>query len=865
MIPSIRSVFLIAFAGILICGCSGNSSQPISPDNPDSSTELTVREETDTDSADANHYLMQYGYIFVDPDHPDGPLFEVIPVRQGEIHLNILKLLEIAPCDDCFRVVGFDFPEPDKLTIDIQIDHPLDQLDYSVFDVRCIMMFNGSHEFPVCGKSTSDPALGDGAVLNPDGYTALYNGSTITAPIGDLQKYFQGKLATWMVPDSDINGYKYFITDNPSNNRNAFYAGSSDVQTFSLQLPADTFVIGYAVDANWWPPIESPVDDPLTDFDTNANCIEPWKVVVIEEPICDGLTEIGGQTKLIIEVYDWQGKSTHHAPVVECPEIFDGTITSTYTSPGIGFNRHKVTISNDKLAPVGTYTCLVKVEALENNPVEIPWLDLTAYQIVNVEVIEEIPAGPGHIIWAKRAGGAGCYDYDKGNGITTLSDDSTVATGWFSETATFGEDEPNETVLTSADGFEIFIARYNPDGTLIWAKRAGGNLSDYAYAITALSDNSTVVTGWFEKPATFGPGEPNETILTSPTHGSAFIARYNPDGTLQWAKRAGGSNSPWSNSITTVSDNSTIVTGYFYESATFGPDESNETILTSAGKSDIFIAHYNPDGTLLWVIRAGGPSKDEGYAVTSLTDDSTVVTGIFTSWAKFGLGEPNETLLLSNGQSDFFIAQYNPDGMLKWAKSAGGTSSNDEGHAITALSDDSTIVTGIFDNSVVFGAGEPNETTLTDAGQYDIFIARYNPDDGTLIWAKSAGEHQFENSYGITTLSDDSIVVSGDFKYLTTFGPGEPNETALKSAGNWDIFIARYNPDGTLLWAKHAGGSGGYNTGYECGHGITTLSDNSTVVTGCFYGSATFGECDPFETVLTSAGVRDIFIARYAE
>ncbi|MCK4720551.1 hypothetical protein KAU08_07820, partial [bacterium] len=112
MILSVRGIFLILIAGILICGCSGNSTQPVSPDNPDSSQGLAVTEETDANSTDPGHYLMHYGYIFVDPDHPDGPQFEVVPVRQGEIHLNILKLLEIAPCDDCFRVVGFDFPEP---------------------------------------------------------------------------------------------------------------------------------------------------------------------------------------------------------------------------------------------------------------------------------------------------------------------------------------------------------------------------------------------------------------------------------------------------------------------------------------------------------------------------------------------------------------------------------------------------------------------------------------------------------------------------------------------------------------------------------------------------------------------------------
>ncbi|MCK4721106.1 hypothetical protein KAU08_10620, partial [bacterium] len=245
----LRRILLISFIGILICGCSTNSSQPVSPDNPDSSPELTVRDELGVSPDGADHYLMQYGYIYVDPDHPDGPKVEVIPVRQVEVHFNVLKCLEIYLCTDCFEVVAFDYPEPDLLTIDIQIDHPLDDLDASVFDVRAIIMFNGSHEFPTAGKTISDPALGDGVVLNPDGFTALYNGTTMTTPAREFKKYFPGNLATPVVPDSEINGYKYFITDDPLNKRNAFYAGSSDVQTFSLQLPTGQYVIGFAVDA----------------------------------------------------------------------------------------------------------------------------------------------------------------------------------------------------------------------------------------------------------------------------------------------------------------------------------------------------------------------------------------------------------------------------------------------------------------------------------------------------------------------------------------------------------------------------------------------------------------------------------------
>jgi len=319
---------------------------------------------------------------------------------------------------------------------------------------------------------------------------------------------------------------------------------------------------------------------------------------------------------------------------------------------------------------------------------------------------------------------------DGGMGITALSDNSTVVTGSFSGSATFGPGESNQKVLSSAGGSDMFVARYNADGTLAWAKRAGGSSSDFANGITTLTDNSTAVTGYFNGSATFGSGETNKTDLTSYGSADIFIAHYNTDGTLAWAKSAGGADYDIGNGVTALSDNSTVVTGYFSESATFGPGELNETVLISAESWDIFIACYNPDGTLDWAKSAPGDSgSDKGFGITTLSDDTTVVTGSFRGSATFGPGEPNQTILSAASPSnyDIFIARYNPDGTLDWAKSVEGEFNFDEGYGITTLSDDSTAVTGKFGGVAVFGPGELNETVLTSAGGFDIFIARFNP------------------------------------------------------------------------------------------------------------------------------------------
>ncbi|MCX6646234.1 MAG: PKD domain-containing protein, partial [bacterium] len=427
----------------------------------------------------------------------------------------------------------------------------------------------------------------------------------------------------------------------------------------------------------------------------------------------------------------------------------------------------------------------------------------------------------GILMWAKRAGGS---TTDKVYGITTLSDNSTVVTGWFTGSATFGPGDPNQTILTAADGYDIFIARYKQDGTLAWAKRVG---------------------------------EPNQTILNAAGY-DIFVARYNPDGTLAWAKRAGG-GSYYSLGIAPLADDSAVITGGFSGSSTFGPGEAHQTVLTAtSGGTDIFVARYNSDGTLAWAKRAGGSYyQDLSYEVTALADNSTVVTGAYGISATFGQGEPNATVLTSIGGTDIFIAQYNANGTLAWAKSAGGPL-NDYGSAITTLSDSTTVVTGWYAGSAVFGMGEPNQTTLNAVGGFNIFVAHYNL-DGTLAWVKGA-EGSFVNEWGngITTLSDDSTVVTGGYNISATFGPGDPNQTVLNSAGGYDIFIARYNTDGTIGWAKSAGG-----LYLDEGSGITALSDDSTVITGVFEGSSTFGLGESAQTIVTSVGESDIFIARY--
>jgi len=466
----------------------------------------------------------------------------------------------------------------------------------------------------------------------------------------------------------------------------------------------------------------------------------------------------------------------------------------------------------------------------------------------------------GSLVWVKRAGGSA---YDTASGIALLGDGTALVTGTFQSAAVFGPDETNETTLTSAGDHDIFVARYDLDGTLVWATRAGaaGEGTEWGRGIAGLDDGSVLVAGDFVGTATFGPGDENETTLTSAGGAEVFVAKYNPDGTLAWAKRAGGAGEDHGQDLAAFPDGSFVITGYFTGSTTFGSGEGNETTLTSVGGQDIFVARFNADGTLEWLKGAGGTGEDDSRGVASLVDGSSFVTGYFNGMVTFASGEVNETTMTSLGDRDICVARYSANGTLSWVTRAGG-SGHDYATAIASFGSGHTIVTGGFNGSAIFGSGEANETYVTCVGLLDIFVGKFNP-DGSLLWATRAGDSDIEfgdKGWGIASLSDGGGVVTGLFDGTATFGASEENETTLSAAGINDMFIAAYNAEGTLAWARRAGGSD-----YDMGCDVAVSSDGRIWAAGYFKSAATFGPGEANETILsTIGGFPEVFVGMFS-
>ncbi len=354
---------------------------------------------------------------------------------------------------------------------------------------------------------------------------------------------------------------------------------------------------------------------------------------------------------------------------------------------------------------------------------------------------------------------------------------------------------------------------------------AGGTGFDKGSAITIDGEGNTITTGYFQGTATFG-----DTSLVSAGFRDIFITKSDNQGNFLWAKRAGGGSEDEGLGIVSDDSNNIIVTGFFFESATF-----EDTVLTSGGSYDIFVVKYDADGNLLWARNDGGSSLDRGYAISVDDLGNSYVTGYFSATATIG-----DSTFTSAGQDDIFIAKYDIDGAFIWARQIGGEYF-DQGYGITTDPIGNAIVTGKFSGSVVFG----DSTILTSSRLFNTFIVKYDT-DGNYLWVNKAGGRD-DFAYGIASDAFGNSYVTGYFQETGNFG-----NISLISAGSGDVFIAKYDPDGFILWVRQAGGDD-----LDMGYCITSDDQGNTSVSGFFVGTASFED-----TTLIST-FKDIFIIKY--
>jgi Cadherin-like/Beta-propeller repeat/Bacterial Ig domain/FG-GAP-like repeat len=315
----------------------------------------------------------------------------------------------------------------------------------------------------------------------------------------------------------------------------------------------------------------------------------------------------------------------------------------------------------------------------------------------------------GTFAWGKRIGSSST---DEGRGITVDSNGNIYVTGLFQGSIDLDENGINE--VTSAGDRDIFIVKYNADGTYSWGRRIGGTGTDEARDIAVDNSGNVYTTGRLSSNIDLdGDG----TIEAGGGLSDIFITKHNTNGIIDWAKRIGGANIDEGFSIAVDSQGSVYTTGRFFNSIDF----NSTTRLTSEGNDDIFISKHNRNGSFAWAKRIGGPSSERAVAITVDSNDDVYTTGLFQNNVDLngdGIAEN------ASAGGDVFITRHNTDGQIIWARQIGSTLAGDEGAGIAADGEGYIYAAGYFQGTVDLD-GNPTTSELVGNGNRDAFAIKF--------------------------------------------------------------------------------------------------------------------------------------------
>lgn len=275
--------------------------------------------------------------------------------------------------------------------------------------------------------------------------------------------------------------------------------------------------------------------------------------------------------------------------------------------------------------------------------------------------------------WAFSIGSRG---FDRGWSMTLDDQGNVYAGGVFTIKADFDPSADSTILTANPAGFwpDGYLAKYNTNGELVWAKHLltardrSASQSATLLAITGMEiDNNgdLVIGGAFWDTVWLAP---NQMIVSDGSLADMFLAKYDSDGNFIWAKQMGGGGDQRIQAISTDPQGNIYSTGFFFGSPYFDP--AGGSVLSSQGGEDIFLAKYSSTGALLWAkgigsVNGSPTSTESGYDVGTDAAGNVYFTGRLLGSTDFdSTAAGGEITTVSS--NELFCAKWDGSGALDW-------------------------------------------------------------------------------------------------------------------------------------------------------------------------------------------------------
>ncbi|MCB2408779.1 SBBP repeat-containing protein [Hymenobacter lucidus] len=400
------------------------------------------------------------------------------------------------------------------------------------------------------------------------------------------------------------------------------------------------------------------------------------------------------------------------------------------------------------------------------------------------------------------------------------------------------------TTLTSTGDADGYLAKLTPSGTLAWIRQLGSAGYETVQDVAVDAAGNVYITGAFRNTVALG----NSLSLINSTAGAerkAFLVRYSPDGTPQWAQQStirsgAATNNGFGSGLGLDAAGNVYMTGQFSRSLTIGT--SSISIPNNAERVGIYLARFTAaTGALQSLTSSFYYATSSGsffYPKLAVAPDGAAyLVSIFTESPIFSASQQ----LFSIGTFDVLTAHYNAQGTFEWVRQLGGAGQD----IVTDAAVDAAgnlYVAGGFEGLAMVGS-----LNLYSKGSIDGFLLKYSP-QGTLDWAQTSAGPGSEIWSGVSVDAANAPYVVGSADNGTQIGT-----QTVATAGSDDVVVAAYTPQGTVRWVKTAGGPGS-----DFGQYLFCTAPDELQVLGRFRTTAAFASL----SLSTTAADGDIFLAR---
>jgi hypothetical protein len=317
------------------------------------------------------------------------------------------------------------------------------------------------------------------------------------------------------------------------------------------------------------------------------------------------------------------------------------------------------------------------------------------------------------------------------------------------------------------------------------------------------------------------------TSLTNYQH--AYVVKYNDDGIPQWATIVSPDEGDLITAVVVADTNDTFYVAGRYNSISLGTlsfySAGNPTAaiilpISSSEKSEVWLAKYNSNGTVLWATHLIADQITAAIVSVIVDKDHNVyLCGAYIntllSYDVTNQVTPVATLAATGtGAISSFLVKYNTNGVYQWGTRVGSTTTNSEAVASTLYYHESgaLCIAGYYTNNLsIYNAIGPSIVTLPVVNVSELFLVQYNT-GGSYVWATHIGGNVSGDLINPTVTIDStgSVYICGRYSssIVNTYSASAPSTSVctVGNSGQSDIFLAKFNNIGVSVWIANVGG-----------------------------------------------------------